>query len=93
LADAARTDFPDDLVKAVVSIEDRHFFDHPGFDPQGILRALQRNITAGTIVEGGSTITQQLVKMRFLGHERTLIAAQASRSAGGSVARFATRKE
>ena len=73
LADAARTDFPDDLVKAVVSIEDRHFFDHPGFDPQGILRALQRNIAAGTIVEGGSTITQQLVKMRFLGHERTLL--------------------
>lgn len=72
LADAARTDFPDDLVKAVVSIEDRRFFDHPGFDPQGILRALQRNIAAGTIVEGGSTITQQLVKMRFLGHERTL---------------------
>jgi penicillin-binding protein 1A len=73
LADAARTDFPDKLVKAVVSIEDRHFFDHPGFDPQGILRALQRNIAAGTIVEGGSTITQQLVKMRFLGHERTLL--------------------
>jgi penicillin-binding protein 1A len=48
LADAARTDFPDDLVKAVVSIEDRHFFDHPGFDPKGILRALQRNIAAGT---------------------------------------------
>ncbi len=73
LADAARTDFPDDLVKAVVNIEDRHFFDHPGFDPQGILRALQRNIAAGTIVEGGSTITQQLVKMRFLGHVRTLL--------------------
>jgi 1A family penicillin-binding protein len=72
LADAARTDFPGDLVNAVVSIEDRHFFDHPGFDPQGILRALQRNVAAGTIVEGGSTITQQLVKMRFLGHERTL---------------------
>jgi penicillin-binding protein 1A len=72
LADAARTDFPDDLVNAVVSIEDRHFFGHPGFDPQGILRALQRNIAAGTIIEGGSTITQQLVKMRFLGHERTL---------------------
>jgi penicillin-binding protein 1A len=73
LADAARTDFPDDLVNAVVSIEDRHFFSHPGFDPQGILRALQRNIAAGTIVEGGSTITQQFVKMRFLGHERTLL--------------------
>jgi membrane peptidoglycan carboxypeptidase len=73
LADAARTDFPDDLVNAVVSIEDRHFFDHPGFDPQGSLRALQRNIAAGTIVEGGSTITQQLVKMRFLGRERTFV--------------------
>jgi penicillin-binding protein 1A len=72
LADATRTDFPDVLVKAVVSIEDRHFFDHPGFDPQGILRALQRNLIAGRIVEGGSTITQQLVKLRFLGHERTL---------------------
>jgi penicillin-binding protein 1A len=73
LSDAARTDFPDDLVNAVVSIEDRHFFEHPGFDPQGILRAVQRNIAAGTVVEGGSTITQQLVKMRFLGHERTLV--------------------
>src|SRR5215831_1052473 len=72
MADAARTDFPDNLVKAVVSIEDRHFYDHPGFDPEGILRALHRNIAAGTIVEGGSTITQQLVKMRILGRERTL---------------------
>jgi penicillin-binding protein 1A len=72
LADAARTDFPDQLVNAVISIEDRRFYSHPGFDPEGILRALQRNLAAGTIVEGGSTITQQLVKMRILGHERTL---------------------
>jgi penicillin-binding protein 1A len=72
LADAARADFPDDLVNAVISIEDRRFYSHPGFDPEGVLRALQRNIAAGTIVEGGSTITQQLVKMRLLGHERTL---------------------
>ncbi|HMA74574.1 MAG TPA: PBP1A family penicillin-binding protein [Xanthobacteraceae bacterium] len=72
LADAARTDFPDHLVNAVVSIEDRRFYNHPGFDPEGIVRALQRNISAGTVVEGGSTITQQLVKMRILGHERTL---------------------
>src|SRR5499427_10881645 len=72
LADAARSDFPDDLVKAVVSIEDRRFYNHPGFDPEGKVRALQRNISAGTVVEGGSTITQQLVKMRILGHERTL---------------------
>ena len=71
LADAARTDFPDDLVNAVISIEDRRFYSHLGFDPQGILRALQHDLAAGTIVEGGSTITQQLVKMRILGHERT----------------------
>jgi 1A family penicillin-binding protein len=73
LAETARTDFPHNLVDAVLSIEDRHFYGHPGFDPQGILRAVHRNIAAGTIVEGGSTITQQLVKMRFLGHERTML--------------------
>jgi len=71
MPDAARTDFPDVLVKAVIGIEDRHFYRHWGIDPQGMARALNRNIAAGTIVEGGSTITQQLVKLRILGHERT----------------------
>jgi 1A family penicillin-binding protein len=71
-ADAKRADFPDVLTNALISIEDRHFYSHWGFDPQGILRALQRNVAAGTIVEGGSTITQQLVKLRILGHERTV---------------------
>src|SRR5262249_29138333 len=52
--------------------EDRRFYSHWGFDPQGIVRALQRNVAAGTIVEGGSTITQQLVKLRILGPERTM---------------------
>src|SRR5262249_37657015 len=64
MPDAARKDFPDVLVKAVISIEDRHFYSHWGFDPQGIVRALSRNVAAGTVVEGGSTITQQLVKLR-----------------------------
>ena len=59
------------LVKAVISIEDRHFYNHWGFDPLAIARALSRNVAAGTIVEGGSTITQQLVKLRILGNERT----------------------
>jgi penicillin-binding protein 1A len=72
MPDAARADFPDNLVKAVISIEDRRFYSHWGLDPEGILRALRRNIAAGGIVEGGSTITQQLVKMRFLGHQRTI---------------------
>jgi 1A family penicillin-binding protein len=71
MPDATRKDFPDVLVKAVISIEDRHFYSHRGFDPQGIVRALHRNIAAGTVLEGGSTITQQLVKLRILGRERT----------------------
>jgi penicillin-binding protein 1A len=72
-ADARRSDFPDNLVKAVISIEDRRFYSHWGFDIEGIIRAFHRNTAAGTIVEGGSTITQQLVKMRYLGHERTFL--------------------
>src|SRR5262249_57565223 len=68
---AQRADFPDVLINAVTSIEDRRFYSHWGFDPQGMLRALHRNLAAGTIVEGGSTITQQLVKLRILGPERT----------------------
>jgi len=72
MPDAKRKDFPDVLVKAVISIEDRHFYSHWGFDPQGMVRALRRNFAAGTIVQGGSTITQQVVKLRILGHERTL---------------------
>ena len=70
MADAARSDFPDNLVNAVISIEDRHFYSHRGFAPPGILRAVGRNISG--IFEGGSTITQQLLKMRIPGHERTL---------------------
>jgi penicillin-binding protein 1A len=72
-ADAARADFPDRLVQAVLSIEDHRFYNHFGIDPVGIVRALHRNAEAGEIVEGGSTITQQLVKMRIVGNDRTLI--------------------
>ena len=69
---AERDDFPDRLVAAVVSIEDRRFFEHWGIDVRGIARALYANLTAGEIVEGGSTITQQLAKMQIVGNERTL---------------------
>jgi penicillin-binding protein 1A len=71
VADAARRDFPAPLVQAVLSMEDRHFYEHFGVDPQGIFRALRRNAAAGEVVQGGSTITQQLAKMRFVGNERT----------------------
>ena len=70
-ADAAREEFPDRLVQAVLSTEDRRFYNHFGIDPVGIVRAARRNAEAGEIVEGGSTITQQLVKMRILGNDRT----------------------
>jgi membrane peptidoglycan carboxypeptidase len=71
LADAPRTAFPNILVKAVLSTEDRRFYEHWGVDLSGIVRAARRNYDAGGIVEGGSTITPQLVKARFLQSERT----------------------
>ncbi|MCE2687033.1 MAG: PBP1A family penicillin-binding protein [Rickettsiales bacterium] len=62
---------PKDLVNAVIATEDRRFFNHWGFDIIGIIRAMFVNQAAGKIVQGGSTITQQLAKMLFLDPERT----------------------
>ena len=69
-ADVTRQDLPDHLVQAVLSLEDRRFYSHFGIDPFGIVRAARRNLSAGEIVEGGSTITQQLVKMLYVGNDR-----------------------
>ena len=60
------------LPKAVIAIEDRRFYQHPGLDPIGIFRALVRNLQAGRVVQGGSTISQQLAKLAFLTPERSL---------------------
>ncbi len=60
------------LREAVIAVEDERFYKHPGIDPISIARALVRNIRAGRIVEGGSTITQQLAKNMFLPPERTI---------------------
>jgi penicillin-binding protein 1A len=60
------------LPQAVVAIEDRRFYQHPGIDPIGIARALIEDLKAGHIVQGGSTITQQLAKLAFLSPERSL---------------------
>jgi len=65
-------DLPKDYVNAVVAIEDRQFFEHPGINVRGILRALLRDASEGQTREGGSSITQQLVKNFFLTPERTL---------------------
>jgi len=73
LADSVRRqDFPDMLVRAVLGIEDRRFHSHWGIDPWGIARATRANWAAGDVVEGGSTITQQLAKMEVVGGERSL---------------------
>ncbi len=72
-ADVPLQDFPASLIQAVLSIEDHRFYDHFGVDPLGILRAAHRNAAAGGIVEGGSTITQQLVKLRYVGNDRTYL--------------------
>lgn len=63
---------PDHLIKAVMATEDRRFYHHFGVDPIGLARAGYRNYIAGTVVQGGSTITQQLAKNLFLKPERTI---------------------
>ncbi len=63
---------PDYFIKAVMATEDRRFFDHWGIDPLGLTRAMIENARANSVVQGGSTITQQLAKNLFLTNERTL---------------------
>ncbi len=65
-------DMPDHLIKATLATEDRRFFDHFGIDFFGTFRALLTNARAGGVVQGGSTITQQLAKNLFLSNERTI---------------------
>ena len=60
------------IPQAVIAIEDRRFYSHFGVDPFGLARAMIENITAGRMVQGGSTLTQQLAKNLFLSPERTL---------------------
>ncbi len=63
---------PEHVWRAVLAIEDRRFFDHVGVDGRSVARALLANLKRGRISEGGSTITQQLIKMRELTAKRTV---------------------
>jgi 1A family penicillin-binding protein len=60
------------LQQAVVAVEDARFYEHGGIDLRGIARALVKDVTKGALVEGGSTITQQLIKNKYLSSERSL---------------------
>ncbi len=65
-------DMPDYMPKAVIAVEDSRFYEHSGIDFIGIIRALVVNVKAMRVVEGGSTLTQQLVKILYLTPERKL---------------------
>lgn len=65
-------EIPPVLVKAILAIEDRRFFDHSGVDISGLIRAALRNVSDERMSQGGSTITQQLIKNTYLSSEKTL---------------------
>lgn len=65
-------DIPESMQQAVVAVEDRKFYNHLGFDMEGIFRASLVNLQYGQVKEGASTITQQLVKNLFLSQEQTM---------------------
>lgn len=65
------SEVPENLISALIATEDARFLSHHGLDFRGITRAFYRNIRAGKVVEGGSTLTQQLAKILFLTPERS----------------------
>ncbi len=70
---ATYDEIPPYLIEGLVAIEDTKFFEHPGVNPDAILRAIVRDIRAGHFVEGGSTITQQLIKITLLSSQKKLM--------------------
>ncbi len=66
------SEVPSLLRNGLIAVEDRHFYSHWGIDPRAIARALWADVREGGMVQGGSTLTQQLVKNLFLNSERTL---------------------
>lgn len=67
----AQDSVPDKFKKCVVYFEDRHFYSHPGFNPVAMANAVKQNSSAGRIVRGGSTLTQQVIRLSRKGKHRT----------------------
>jgi penicillin-binding protein 1B len=67
----ALAEVPPLIVKAILAVEDERFYDHHGIDPVSVMRAVWVNVRSGGVVQGGSTLTQQLMKNFFLSDERT----------------------
>ncbi len=65
-------ELPSQLVEGLIAMEDTKFFEHNGVNPDAILRAIVKDIQAGSFVEGGSTLTQQLIKNKILSNEKKL---------------------
>lgn len=63
---------PKRLIEAFIASEDRRFYEHGGVDLQGIARAIVRNFSSGEVVEGGSTLTQQLARIVYLNQDRSI---------------------
>src|SRR5690348_9275391 len=70
--DVRIADLPAYVPQAIIAIEDRRFRSHFGVDPLGLIRAMVENLRAGRVVQGGSTLTQQLAKNLFLKPDRTM---------------------
>jgi penicillin-binding protein 1A len=79
--------------KAFIAAEDRRFLSHDGIDPVGILRAMGRNISQGSVEEGASTITQQLARMVFLSQDRTLIRKLKEAALAGKIERQMSKQQ
>ena len=63
---------PKQLIQALIATEDKNFYKHPGYDIVGLVRSMVANMLAGRVVQGASTITQQLSRILFLSNEKTL---------------------
>lgn len=86
-------DIPKPIIQAFVAAEDARFFQHQGFDMQSMTRAFYKNLEAGHIVQGGSTITQQVAKSLFLSPERSYLRKLKEALLAYKIDRYLTKEE